>query len=100
MSKNLISARAAYKGRISLIQKMIKDASDLEKVKLISDILSYQIKIKDYDEKIIDSLDNETEIATVIDDFENYHQGVDQLLEQIKTNLSPELINSATSTSN
>ena len=99
MSKNFNKVRAGYKGKITQLLGKINQASEEGKIVLYKDIIHYQKIIEHYDTQIIESLDVDIDITKEIDDVENYHQGVNQLLRTIKPQVSNSSLHTNHSTS-
>ena len=99
MSRNINKTRAVYKGKITQLIGKINQASKEEKILIYHNIIQYQKTIEQYDAQIIESLDIDTEISKEIDDVENYHKGVNQLLQTLKPQISDSSINTPNTTS-
>ena len=89
MSKDIKNVRSGYRGRITILQgEANRVNNDDELRKLIVKIEAVQEKIKRCDEEILYSFSCDKEVTKELGDIDDYHEGIESLLQTLKSRLS------------
>ena len=95
-TNNIRNVRGGYRGRITVLQgKANGVTTDNDLLKIISKIETVQEKIKKCDEEILYSFSGDKEVTNELGDIDDYHDGVEALLQTLRGKLTHCVVPSA-----